>query len=200
MTIKLFCISLFVLSLFSSSARLADVLPFSWSTTGTFSKGASGLTFSGVSAGAEITNAAGKLSINLGTFTLADVTTDLTGFFSLKVKFLSPDGVQALSFEKAQLDVDANINAGGKDRLVVDFPDASLVTFDGGSFTFAVQDVNVVRSGTASQAFKLTGNISGAAKAQSAVLSAVPEPTSVILFATVMAGVAVAGRKKLLRR
>jgi len=186
-----------VFGLCSASFLRADVLPFTWSTTGSFSP-AGGLSFTGVSAGsAQYTSQAGNLSnIDLGTISFPNPSGDFSGIFSLKVNFLRPDGAQDPQFA-APFVVDANYQ-GNQDSLTINFPSTSTVSFSGtdgtGNFMFTIPDLSVTRAGNPTATYELYGNITSAHLTSQA---AVPEPGSIVLFATVLVGVGLATKKRL---
>jgi hypothetical protein len=180
----------------ASSLASADILPFSWSTTGSFSS--SGLTFTPVAAAAPInTDASGNLTgILLGAITFPDVTTDFSGTFNLTVNFIRPGGAQDPTYA-APFTLDANAS-GVNDTLLIDFPAPSLLTFAGtdgsGSFNFAIPDLTFTRTGSGqTKTVNLLGNISGAAITATSnvpTTAPVPEPSSWALMASVVVGLA----------
>ena len=193
-----------VLAAAFTSLSMADVLPFQWSTSGTFSSPGlpAGLTFTGASLSA-VTNTAsnGNLSISdLGHFTFANITTDYSGTFTLTVNFLRPDGSQDPVYA-VNIVADANVN-GGNDSLTLTFPSATQYSFAGtdgtGTFNFGVNNVSDTRNGSHTDDVFLTGNITGAKLTSTdAGTAAVPEPTSILLLGTVVVGFAVTARRKL---
>jgi hypothetical protein len=179
-----------------ASLSMADVMPFQWSTTGTFSSPGlpSGLSFVGAPlSGVQNTAADGSLSaINLGHFNFADIITDYTGTFSLTVNFFRPSGSTDPAYS-VTLAANANSN-GGNDTLTINFPGVSQYSFNGpdgaGTFTFGVDNVFDFRNGSHTDTVNLTGNIIGATftAGAAAETSPVPEPSSVLLLCTVLAG------------
>jgi hypothetical protein len=186
---------------------MADVMPFQWSTTGTFSAPGlpSGLTFTGASL-SPVTNTAsnGDLSISdLGHFTFGNITSDYTGTFTLTVNFVRPDGssdpVYAVS-----LVADANVS-GINDLLTITFPAASQYNFAGtdgtGTFNFGVNNVSAPRNGSHIDDVTLSGNITGAAlNTTVGSTAAVPEPTSILLLGSVAIGFAFTAKRKFASR
>jgi hypothetical protein len=188
---------IFTLAALATSVASADILPFSWSTTGSFST--SPLSFTGVSAGSPVsTDASGNLTgISLGTIIFPALSTDFVGTFNLTVNFVRPDGSGNPVFaEPFTLTANVNGNSDNNDELTIDFPTASLLNFSGsdgtGSFTFGIPDVSFTRNGNnQTRTFALTGNIVGATvNAVTAQVAAVPEPSSVVLLFTALGGVA----------
>ena len=159
----------FTLAALATSVVSADILPFSWSTSGSFST--SPLAFGGVSAGSPLfTDASGNLlGISLGTITFPDVDTTFIGTFNLTVNFFQPDGTINNPFA-GPFTVTTEIVGQHNDQLAIDFPAASLVSFSGtngiGSFTFGIPDVTFMRTGNGqTRTVDLTGNILGATDA-----------------------------------
>jgi hypothetical protein len=187
-----------------ASLSMADVMPFQWSTTGTFSSPGlpTGLSFVGAPlSGVQNTAADGSLSaINLGHFTFADIGTDYTGTFSLTVNFFRPSGSADPAYS-VTLAANANSN-GGNDTLTINFPGASQYSFNGpdgnGTFTFGVDDVFDFRNGSHTDTVNLTGNISRATftDVTTTDTSPVPEPSSVLLLCTALLGFAFVARRK----
>ena len=112
-----------------ASLSMADVLPFQWSTTGTFSSPGlpSGLSFVGAPlSGIQNTAPDGSLSaINLGHFIFDNISTDYTGTFTLTVDFFKPNGASDPAYT-VTLVADADSN-GGNDTLTINFPGAIAV-------------------------------------------------------------------------
>ena len=195
---------IFTLAALATSVASADVLPFVWSTTGTFSP-VSPLSFAGVSAGAPVlTDASGNLlGISLGTFSFPDISSNFAGTFTLTVDFSRPDGSTDPTVP-ATLSLTANVNgnSNNNDLLTIDFPAASSLSFAGsdgtGSFTFEIPDISFTRNGNnQTRTVELTGNIVGAAVgAATTQVSAVPEPGSAVLLCTALGAVALKLRRR----
>jgi hypothetical protein len=186
-----------------ASISMADVMPFQWSTTGTFSAPGlpAGLSFTGAALSVLTNTAAnGNLSIaDLGHFTFGNIATDYTGTFTLTVNFLRPDGSPD-SVNAVTLVADANVS-GGNDNLTITFPSASLYNFAGtdgtGTFSFGVNNVSDLRNGSHTDDVFLSGNITGATfTSTGGGTSAVPEPTSILLLGTVAIGFAFTSRRR----
>jgi hypothetical protein len=191
-----------ILAAVFASVSMADVVPFQWSTTGTFSAPGlpAGLTFTGAALSAVTnTDASGNLlGIDLGHFTFDNIVTDYTGTFTLNIVFVRPDSSDDPTV-LATLVADANVS-GINDQLTITFPSASTYHFDGadgtGTFDLAVNDVSDRRTGSHTDTVPVLGDIRGA----DLTPSAVPEPGSVLLLCTVLGGIAVLGRRKLVSR
>jgi hypothetical protein len=186
-----------------ASLSMADVLPFQWSTTGTFSSPGlpSGLSFVGAPlAGVQNTAADGSLSaINLGHFVFDNISTDYTGTFTLTVDFFRPNGAMDPAYT-VTLVADAN-SSGGNDSLTINFPSASQYSFAGtdgsGTFMFGVENVFDFRNGSHTDTVNLLGDVTGASfKSSTTDTSPVPEPSSVLLLCTALVGFAFVARKK----
>jgi hypothetical protein len=202
--IKLFA-QLTLLVAISASISQADVMPFQWSTTGTFSAPGlpSGLSFSGAGTSA-VTNTASNgslLGINLGHFTFGDITTDYSGTFTLTVNFFRPDGSTDPVYQITLL---ANANTSGRnDELIINFPSASRFGFGGtdgtGTFMFGVKNLDDYRNGSHIDDVILSGDITGAVftGTQNGDPSAVPEPASVLLLCGVLGCLALVAKRKL---
>jgi hypothetical protein len=178
----------------SGSVR-ADVLPFTWSTSGSWTGTSTGAAFAG-SAGSAGTNAAGDLlNMDLGTFTFSDIVSDYSSTFNLAITFTAPDNADDPGFTQI-FTADANAN-GVNDRFTIDFPASALFNFSGsdgvGTFSFAVQDVDFTRNGAGQdRTFVLRGNITGAGRTTVSVFippSSVPEPGSVALLLSALGAV-----------
>src|SRR6476620_8250896 len=93
---------IFTLAALATSVASADILPFSWSTSGSFSL-STPLTFAPVSPASPVvfTDASGNLTgISLGTITFPDVDADFNGTFNLTVNFVRPLGSQDPNYSK----------------------------------------------------------------------------------------------------
>ena len=186
-----------------ASLSMADTMPFQWSTTGTFSNPGlpSGLSFVGAPVSA-VQNTApdGSLSaMSLGHFTFDNISTDYTGTFTLTVDFFRPNGAVDPAYT-VTLVADAN-SSGGNDTLTINFPSPSQYSFSGsdgsGTFMFGVRNVFDFRNGSHTDTVDLLGDVSGATFGASTPQTApVPEPSSVLLLCTALAGFAFIAKRK----
>lgn len=188
------CLLVFGFAALASTEARADEVTITGSTTGTVT-GVPQLTFTG-NANFTGTTALGIGSLSgpnsLGSFFLSTAPTQLiSGSFTLNVTFTVPTGIsggQGTTYTASITgSVSPNINQGG---VTIDFNNTPLVfTFnDGvntGSFSLAIADV-FVQSG---QSANLTAGITGQQ-------SAVPEPVTMLLFGTGLAGVAAKVRRR----
>lgn len=187
-----------------TSIASADVVPFQWSTSGSWTGSHPGLTFTGASTSAVTnTNAAGNLDINLGTFNLNQngFNGSPSGTFALTVNFWRPNalvgGVDEMFSATFEGDTFFFV-----DYYTIDFSNTPrTINFNGtdgiGSFQFTVEDVSLNTRGFLvgeDLSDPLIGKIRNADISSAA---AVPEPQSVLLLCTVLAGVALTARKKL---
>jgi PEP-CTERM motif len=155
------------------------------------------LSFQGLAFGPGTTTG-GNLNINLGTFTLTDSSSTLflgpltDSTFTAQVNFLMPasiDGGQSASYE-AFIIGGVVKNLDGDSLLVFGGP--QLFTFNGGSFEFQVDDLNLNaygRDGVDSQT--LVGEVTNATGA-----ATVPEPATLGLLGCGLVGLAAKLRKK----
>ena len=118
---------------------------------------------------------------NLGSFTLSSANFAYTGnHFSLMVTFVDPTGVLPSNHPIFSDTLFGTVSTGTTGGVTVDFDNTpKAFTFDNGSFTFAVNDVDVSKNGT----IALSGHIVSQ-------VTAVPEPETYALF---MAGLAAVG-------
>jgi len=132
---------------------------------------------------------------NLGSFTLANTTTTYNGnTFNLRVTFTAPAGITGGNPATFTASLTGSVTSGtpgGTGGVFVDFNNTPMnFTFSNaeasGSFTLMVNDVSINPGRTAS----ITGNIIGS---QTAVI---PEPTTMLLLGTGLAGVASRVRKR----
>jgi len=195
-------VQLALLTTMFGSLSMADVMPFQWSTTGSFSSPGlpSGLGFVGAPLnGVQNTAADGSISgMDLGHFTFGNINTDYTGTFTLTVDFFKPNGATDPAYT-VTLVADAN-SSGGNDTLTINFPGASQYSFAGtdgtGTFMFGVENVFDFRNGSHTDTVNLLGDVSRAAFTPSTTAAAVPEPSSVLLLCTAIAGFAFLARRK----
>lgn len=187
-----------VIGLSQSMAR-ADEVTLVGSTTGVVSL-APQLTFAGNAFNGMTALGVGALSgaNRLGTFTLALAPMEaVSGSFQLDITFTQPTGIsggQVVTYTASILgSVSPNLDQGGVDITFVQPPGGLLFTFDNGttsgSFTLTIAPLFVQSGRTADLTAGFTGS-----------QSAIPEPTSMLLLGTGLAGAAGAVRRKLKTR
>jgi hypothetical protein len=186
-------IALLALLTFSQGVARADEVTVAGSTTGNV-VGVSQLTFAGNAFTGTTALGVGSLSgtNRLGTFSLATAPLQaVAGSFTLNVTFTVPSGItggQGATYTATiQGSVSPNVGQGG---VNVTFANPSQVfTFNNGttsgSFTLTVANV-FVQSG---QTANLTAGITGSQ-------SPIPEPATMLLLGTGLAGVAAKVRKR----
>jgi hypothetical protein len=201
--LKLLIIVAFVV-MFASTAS-ADIVPFQWSTSGTFTGNHNGLSFTGVSNQAASTPQSGNLDINLGTFALSQsgFSGDPGGTFSLTVSFFRPDALPGDPNETFSATYDGSWSWGA-DVYTVDFSSTPrALTFNGtdgtGSFSFAVEDVQVYTAGWFNDP-QLSQPTIGQIRNADITAAPVPEPESIVLLCSMLGGVLLAARKKFGKR
>jgi hypothetical protein len=185
----------------------ADVVNFQGSTAGCFNCGpggpfantsilGAGLTYNSSTFNVT-TNQLGNASIgntasppanfnNLGSFTLSSTPGSYNGTFTLQVNFAAPLGAGSPTFTAT---VEGLVEQTSQGNLMIDFNnDWQTFSFaNGGSFQFRVNDVSITPGGT----IALSGDIRAATN--------VPEPATLLLLGTGLAGVAGAARRKMKR-
>ncbi|HEX8290328.1 MAG TPA: PEP-CTERM sorting domain-containing protein [Pyrinomonadaceae bacterium] len=192
---KPFALGLFAVAFFAlgqGQAR-ADEVTITGSTTGTVI-GVPQLTFTGNNFTGTTALGVGALSDEnrLGTFTLnTDATQPVAGSFTLNVTFSAPAGITggqgAMYTATITGSVSPNVNQGGA-TIHFDNPTQVFTFNDGttaGTFTLTVNDV-FVQSGRDAA---LQGGFTGQQ-------SAVPEPMTMLLFGSGLAGIAARARRR----
>ncbi len=164
--------------------------PPSTSALQTATVGGGGLTYT--NANFDVTTVGGLASIgdivatpnvdNLGSFTLTGSPFTYTGqTFQLRVTFTAPPGT-APSTQIFTANLTGQVVSNSVGSLKIDFNNDPLhFTFDGGSFDFMVNDVNITPGGS----IALSGGIEA-----TTVRAPIPEPETYALF---MAGLAAVG-------
>jgi hypothetical protein len=145
---------------------------------------------------------------NLGSFTLSSVPNDYTGqTFTLQVTFTAPQGISGSNTATFTATLTGTVRSNDQGGVFLDFNNTpQLFTFNdlncepdptggvpgqqttcgSGQFFFSVNDLSIDPGQTAS----LTGQITGAQQ------NAIPEPMTMFLFGTGLAGVAAGVRRR----
>ena len=192
---KPFALGLFAvafIALGQGQAR-ADEVTISGSTTGSV-VGVPQLTFTGNNFTGTTALGVGSLSDanRLGTFTLTnDTTQPLAGSFTLNVTFTAPAGItggQGTTYMATITgSVSPNVDQGGA-TIRFDNP-TQVFTFNNGTtagtFTLTVNDVFVQSGRSAALQAGITGQ-----------QSTIPEPMTMVLFGTGLAGIAARARRR----
>jgi len=128
---------------------------------------------------------------NLGSFTLANTTNVYNGNnFNLRVTFTLPTGISGSNSATFSAMLVGSVTSTSTGGVFVDFSQTPAnFTFSNasgsGSFTLMINDVSINPGRTAS----ITGNITGSQ-------TAIPEPATMLLLGTGLAGVASRVRKR----
>jgi len=200
---------------------LADPIQYSFTTTGAFGAAHPDLTFANQSSAVTGTTVSGAASnLALGSFTLTrppggttDTYNDVP--FTLDVLFSLPPDISGGNQGQFDAELSGTITRGAGDgELSIAFvPVYRPFTFDNGviqgSFTFGITNGGIANMDWAnhdggaastvpntSATYDLTAYISGASQSNDTPTPAVPEPGSIGLLATVLAGVVFSFRRK----
>jgi hypothetical protein len=194
---------LVALALITTVTMSATVLPYSYTTTGTIAGSPPNIVFNPQSTAVSgSTNAAGvALGLALGSFTLSkpggQTTINYNNAFSLDIVFTVPTVTGASTFN-ALLSGTLRNGTGLSNVDLIFSPSTKTFNFtspSNGSFDFTVHDILGMDNSAGNPAtYSLTGDISNG---QGGTLSAVPEPSSILLLLTVVGGVGFAIRRRM---